>query len=39
LFELGYRQFNVNVDSKNEETPEFVDMTIGGPMLFMRASL
>jgi len=39
LFGLGYRQFNVNVDSKNEGTPGFVDLTIGGPMLFMRASL
>jgi len=39
VFGLGYRQFNVNVDSKNGSTPGFVDFTIGGPMLFMRASL
>jgi len=39
VFGLGYRQFNVNVDSKNDSTPGFVDFTIGGPMLFMRASL
>lgn len=39
LLGLGYRQFNVNVDSKNKSTPGFVDLTIGGPMLFMRASL
>jgi hypothetical protein len=39
LLGLGYRQFNVNVDSKNKGTPGFVDLTISGPMLFMRASL
>lgn len=39
LWGLGYRQFNVSVDSKNEGTPGFVDLTIGGPMLFMRASI
>jgi hypothetical protein len=39
LFGLGYRQFDVKVDSKNESNPGFVDLNIGGPMLFMRASL
>lgn len=39
LFGLGYRHFNVDVDSQNEDTPGFVDMKIGGPLLFMRASM
>jgi hypothetical protein len=39
LLGLGYRSFNVNVDSKNTGTPGFVDLTISGPMLFMRASI
>ncbi len=39
LWGLGYRSFNVNVDSKNQGTPGLVDLAISGPMLFMRASL
>lgn len=39
LFGLGYRSFALEVDSRNEDTPGFVDMTIAGPLLFMRASL
>ena len=39
LFGVGYRSFTIEVDSRNEDTPGFVDMRIDGPMLFMRASL
>jgi hypothetical protein len=39
LLGLGYRSFNVDVDSKNTGTPGFVDLTVSGPMLFMRASI
>jgi hypothetical protein len=39
LFGLGYRSFTMEVDSKDEDTPGFVDMSISGPLLFMRASL
>lgn len=39
LLGLGYRSFTLEVDSRNEDTPGFVDMTIAGPLLFMRASL
>lgn len=36
---LGYRSFAIEVESENESTPGFVDMSIAGPTLFMRASL
>ncbi len=39
VFGLGYRAFTIEVDSRNEDTPGFVDMSIDGPLLFMRASL
>lgn len=39
VFGLGYRSFTIEVDSRNEDTPGFVDMSIDGPLLFMRASL
>jgi hypothetical protein len=39
LFGIGYRSFTIEVDSRDEGTPGFVDMRIDGPLLFMRASL
>jgi hypothetical protein len=39
LFGLGYRIFTVEVDSRDDDTPGFVDMSMKGPQLFMRASL
>jgi hypothetical protein len=39
IFGLGYRSFTIEVDSRDEDTPGFFDMTIDGPVLFMRASL
>jgi hypothetical protein len=39
LFGLGYRSFTIEVDSQNESTPGLVDMSIDGPLLFVRASL
>jgi hypothetical protein len=39
VFGLGYRSFSVEVDSRDPDEPGFVDMSIDGPQLFMRASL
>lgn len=39
VFGLGYRRFRIEVDSRDEGTPGFVDATIDGPLFFMRASL
>jgi hypothetical protein len=39
VFGAGYRQFSIEIDSLDEGTPGFVDATISGPLLFMRASL
>lgn len=39
VFGLGYRHFAVEVDSQDEDTPGVVDLTMAGPLLFMRASL
>jgi hypothetical protein len=39
VFGLGFRSYTINVDSRNEGTPGLVDMSIAGPLLFMRASL
>ena len=39
VFGLGYRSFAIEVDSRNEDTPGFVDFNLDGPLLFMRASL
>lgn len=39
VFGLGYRNFAVEVDSRDIDTPGFVDLQMAGPLLFMRASL
>lgn len=39
LLGLGYRHFAVKVDSRDVDTPGFVDLRMAGPLLFMRASL
>lgn len=39
VFGLGYRSFTIQVDSRDADTPGLVDMSIDGPLLFMRASL
>lgn len=36
---LGYRHFAVEVDSRDIDTPGFVDLQMAGPLLFLRASL
>jgi hypothetical protein len=36
---LGYRSFQIDVDSADEDTPGFVDLKITGPLLFVRASM
>jgi len=36
---LGYRAFQIDVDSRDEETSGFVDLSITGPLLFVRASM
>lgn len=36
---LGYRTFQIDVDSKDDATPGFVDLSIDGPLLFVRASM
>lgn len=36
---LGYRTFTIQVDSRDADDPGLVDMSIDGPLLFMRASL
>jgi hypothetical protein len=39
VFGLGYRSFGVHVKSRSENTPGVLDMTMSGPMVFMRGSL
>ena len=39
LFGLGYRTFQIDVNSADEDTPGFVDLTVAGPLLFVRASM
>lgn len=39
VFGLGYRTFDVKVDSRDAEDPGLFDMKMAGPLLFMRASL
>lgn len=39
IFGLGYRSFGVEVDSVDLDMPGRVDITMKGPLLFMRASL
>lgn len=36
---LGYRLFDIDIDSRDEGTPGRVKMTVDGPQLFVRASL
>jgi hypothetical protein len=36
---LGYRTFSIEIDSRDSGTPGFVDLSIDGPLLFVRASL
>jgi hypothetical protein len=36
---LGYRTFRIDVDSQDEATPGFVDLSVDGPLLFVRASM
>ncbi len=36
---LGYRAFAIDVDSQDEGTPGFVDLSVNGPLLFVRASM
>jgi hypothetical protein len=36
---LGYRTFRIDVDSADEDTPGLVDLSIDGPLLFVRASM
>ncbi|HKU13889.1 MAG TPA: hypothetical protein VJQ52_05810 [Steroidobacteraceae bacterium] len=36
---LGYRTFQIDVDSKDEGTPGVVDLSVDGPLLFVRASM
>lgn len=36
---LGYRTFQIDVDSRDEDTPGFVDLSVDGPLLFVRASM
>jgi hypothetical protein len=39
LFGLGYRTFQIDVNSADEDTHGFVDLTVSGPLLFVRASM
>lgn len=39
VFGLGYRSFSIEIDSRNEDDPGFVDLKLDGPLLFARASL
>src|SRR6185436_934148 len=39
LFGLGYRTFQIDINSADEDTPGFVDLTVSGPLLFVRASM
>jgi hypothetical protein len=39
LLGLGYRTFQIDVDSQDEGTPGFVDLSVDGPLLFVRASM
>jgi hypothetical protein len=36
---LGYRLFDLNIESLDEDTPGFVNLGMKGPMLFMQGSL
>lgn len=39
VFGLGYRNFNVDVDSRDLDTPGLFELEMAGPLLFLRASL
>lgn len=39
VFGLGYRTFDVEVDSRDLDDPGLFDLKMAGPLLFMRASL
>lgn len=39
VFGLGYRTFDVQVDSRDIDDPGIFDLKMAGPLLFMRASL
>ncbi|HEY0940568.1 MAG TPA: hypothetical protein VGE08_10770 [Steroidobacter sp.] len=39
VFGLGYRNFNVDVDSRDLDTPGIFELDMAGPLLFLRASL
>jgi hypothetical protein len=39
LFGLGYRTFQIDVNSADDDTPGFVDLKVAGPLLFVRASM
>lgn len=39
VFGLGWRRFAIDVDSADVDTPGRVDMSLAGPLLFVRASL
>ncbi|WP_161812729.1 porin family protein [Steroidobacter agaridevorans] len=39
VFGLGYRTFDVEVDSRDVDDPGLFDLKMAGPLLFMRASL
>jgi hypothetical protein len=39
LVGLGYRTFTIDVDSQDDGTPGFVDLSVDGPLLFVRASM
>ena len=39
LFGAGYRTFQIDVNSSDEDTSGFVDLTVAGPLLFVRASM
>jgi hypothetical protein len=39
LFGLGYRTFQIDIKSSDVDTSGFVDLTVAGPLLFVRARM
>jgi len=39
LFGVGYRTFQIDITSADVDTSGFVDLTVAGPLLFVRASM
>lgn len=39
VFGLGYRLFEIDIDSQNDSAPGLVDLSVAGPLLFVRASM